>query len=112
MRMRISDIEEMNGIRLSDYDIDIHVVKDGYGKIASGFVIGDILSQNQALILQTHKGEWKEDPSIGVGISDMLLDENLELWKREIREQMELDGQTVTGVTITYKGITIEASYE
>lgn len=102
----------MNGIQLSDYDIDIHVLTDDNGKIVSGVVIGDILAQNQALILQTHKGEWKEDPSIGVGISDMLLDENLMLWKREIREQMELDGQTVREVAITGMKITIDARYE
>ena len=102
----------MNGIQLSDYDIDIHARKDDNGKIASGVVIGDILAQNQALILQTHKGEWKEDPSIGAGISDMLLDENLMLWKREIREQMELDGQTVRDVSITGTKITIDAKYE
>ena len=102
----------MNGIQLSDYDIDIHTLMDDNGKIVSGVVIGDILAQNQALILQTHKGEWKEDPSIGAGISDMLLDENLMLWKREIREQMELDGQTVRDVSITGTKITIDAKYE
>lgn len=102
----------MNGIQLSDYDIDIHVLRGDNGKIVSGVVIGDILAQNQALILQTHKGEWKEDPSIGAGISDMLLDENLMLWKREIREQMELDGQTVKDVAITGMKITIDAKYE
>lgn len=102
----------MNGIQLSDYDIDIHALMDDNGKIVSGVVIGDILAQNQALILQTHKGEWKEDPSIGAGISDMLLDENLMLWKREIREQMELDGQTVREVTITGMKITIDSKYE
>lgn len=102
----------MNGIQLSDYDIDIHTLMDDNGKIVSGVVIGDILAQNQALILQTHKGEWKEDPSIGAGISDMLLDENLMLWKREIREQMELDGQTVRDVSITGTKITIDSKYE
>lgn len=102
----------MNGIQLSDYDIDIQTLMDDNGKIVSGVVIGDILAQNQALILQTHKGEWKEDPSIGAGISDMLLDENLMLWKREIREQMELDGQTVREVAITGMKITIDSKYE
>ena len=102
----------MNGIQLTDYDIEVKVSKDTTGKIATGMVVGDILAQNQAVILQLHKGELHEDPSIGVGISDMLLDENLQLWSREIREQMELDGQKVNRITLTTDKLTIDADYE
>lgn len=96
---------------MTDYDIDVKVQRDSYGKIVSGMVIGDILAQNQALILQLHKGELKEDPSVGVGISDMLLDDDLQNWSREIREQMELDGQTVDRIVLTENELTIEAGY-
>ena len=100
----------MTGIQLTDYDIAVKVVKDSAGMIASGLVLGDILAQNQALILQMHKGELHEDPSVGVGISDMLLDHDSESWKREIREQMELDGQTVNSVSIEANDIIIPIS--
>lgn len=101
----------MTGIQLKDYDLDIKLERDPSGKIASGMVLGDILYQNQALILQLHKGELHENPSIGVGISDMLLDNDLQLWVREIREQMELDGQTVDSVKIDTEQIIIDSKY-
>lgn len=71
----------------------------------------DTIHQNQAIILSLHKGELKENPAVGVGISDMLLDNDPLFWRTEIREQMEMDGQTVTSVKITKDSIDIEASY-
>ena len=96
---------------MTDYDLAVDVMRDTSGKIAGGLVIGDILRQNQALILLLHKGELKSDPSVGVGISDMLLDHNLQVWKKEIREQMELDGQKVDSVQITASGLVIDSTY-
>ena len=101
----------MNGIQITDYDLAVNVTRDTSGKITGGLVIGDILRQNQALILQFHKGELKSDPSVGVGISDILLDHNLRIWKKEIREQMELDGQKVGSVEITSSGLVIDSRY-
>lgn len=101
----------MRGIQLEDYDLAVKVEKDNAGKIISGIAIGNTLQQNQALILQMHKGELHEDPSVGVGISDMLLDHDSESWKREIREQMELDGQTVNSVSIEGNDIIIDSTY-
>lgn len=101
----------MNGIQMTDFDLDVKVGRDPSGKIVTGLAVGDILAQNQALILQLHKGELHEDPSVGVGISDMLLDSDLANWKREIREQMELDGQKVENITLTPDMLAIEAKY-
>lgn len=64
----------MKGIQLADYDLSVEVVRDNTGKIVSGMVIGDVLEQNQAIILNMHKGELKENPYMGAGVSDMLLD--------------------------------------
>lgn len=101
----------MLGIQLIDNDIDINVVKDSNGRIVSGLVLGDTLPQNQALILQLHKGELKDDISVGVGIADMLLDNDVPAWRSEIREQMEMDGQTVDSVVITNDSIIINSKY-
>ena len=101
----------MNGIQITDYDLAVNVTRDTSGKITGGLVIGDILRQNQALILVLHKGELKSDPSVGVGISDMLLDHNLRIWKKEIREQMELDGEKVDSIQITSAGLVIDSRY-
>lgn len=101
----------MRGIQLTDYDLDIKVEYGISGKIISGLVIGDILHQNQALILVLHKGDLKSDVSVGVGIDRMLLDNERLTWTREIREQLEMDGQKVEDVRITGKQIIIKAAY-
>ena len=90
----------MNGIQMTDYDLDIKVVSDASGRIQSGLVVGDILHQNQALILVFHKGDLKDDVSVGVGIDRMMLDNDRLTWSREIREQLEMDGQQVEEVKI------------
>ena len=101
----------MTGIQLKDYDIDVNVRRDASGLITSGLVLGDILHQNQALILVLHKGDLKSDVSVGVGIDRMLLDNERLTWTREIREQLEMDGQKVEDVTITDRQIIIKAQY-
>lgn len=101
----------MTGIQLKDYDIDVDVRRDASGLIASGLVLGDILHQNQALILLLHKGDLKSDVSVGVGIDRMLLDNERLTWTREIREQLEMDGQKVEDVSITDRQIIIKAQY-
>lgn len=74
-------------------------------------MIGDILHQNQALLLELHKGELKERPAVGVGISDMLLDNDPIFWRTSIKEQLEMDGQKVGRVKIMHDSIQIEATY-
>ena len=101
----------MTGIQLIDYDIAVDVQRDASGLITSGLVLGDILHQNQALILVLHKGDLKSDVSVGVGIDRMLLDNERLTWTREIREQLEMDGQKVESVIVTDKTIKIDASY-
>ena len=101
----------MNGIQMIDYDIDIKVVTDESGRILSGLVVGDILHQNQALLLVFHKGDLKDDVSVGVGIDRMTLDNDRLTWSREIREQLEMDGQKVEDVKIESNTIKIQASY-
>ncbi|MBR5861244.1 MAG: hypothetical protein IKY71_07865 [Bacteroidaceae bacterium] len=101
----------MRGIQLTNYEPDIQVKRGKDGKIANGFVVGDTLRQNQALILLLHKGELKEWPAVGCGISDMLLDNDPIYWRTIIREQLEMDGQKVNSVKITTTGINIDATY-
>lgn len=93
----------MTGIQLDNsYDLDIR---------SGSLKVGDTTAQNQALIIGSHKGEFKEQPAVGVGISDMLLDHNPLAWRQEIREQLEIDGQEVNNVQITKTGVTVDAHY-
>lgn len=101
----------MNGIQLTDFELSIKPKKDAEGKITAGLQVGDILYQNQAIILCAHQGELKENPAIGCGISDMLLDNDPIYWRTRIREQLEMDGQTVSSVRLKQTGIEIESTY-
>lgn len=102
----------MNGIQMIDYDLGIKVTRDASGRILSGLVVGDILHQNQAMILVLHKGDLKDSVSVGVGIDRMTLDNDRLTWTREIREQLEMDGQKVEEVKIESNTIKITASYD
>lgn len=102
----------MKAIQLTNnYEPAISIHRDNDGRILSGLQIGETLYQNQALILQLHKGEFKENPALGCGISDMLLDNDPLFWRSLIREQMEMDRQIVSAVKITKTGIVIDAKY-
>ena len=82
---------------------------DGNGNVLEPAVRNGMMAVGDTLRL--HKGELKERPSAGVGLSDMLLDNDPIYWRTEIKEQLEMDGQTVAKVRITEKGVEIEASY-
>ena len=101
----------MKGIQMTDFDLDIKVVKDRSGKILSGLTIGDILHQNQAMILNLNKGELKENPSVGVGLPDLLMNQDILALRREIQQQLEMDGQTVDAVLIKGKELIIKSHY-
>lgn len=102
----------MQGILLHDYVPVVQVKRDAYGKIVGGMMVGDILAQNQALLLTLHPGELKDAPAIGVGLTGMLLDHNPLMWRGLIREQLEMDGQTVERIRIKRESIEIVAKYE
>jgi hypothetical protein len=100
------------GIQLNEnYDLTVSVRRDAVGKIISGLVIGNVMYQTQALLLLAHKGEFKEHPAAGVGINDIVNDNDFDLWKREITAQMEADGQRVTRLSLDANGLTLEAAY-
>jgi len=101
----------MTGIQLADFAPLIDIKKDSLGLIQRGLTLGDTLYQNQAIILAMHQGELKERPLMGVGISDMLLDNDPIYWRTMIKEQLEMDGEKVDSVKITRTGIQIEAKY-
>lgn len=80
--------------------------------ITGDFVSGDSDGQNQELLLSTDKGEWKENPKVGVGLFAFLNDENPNALLREIREQFTSDGMTINELKILPQNkIGIDASY-
>lgn len=92
-------------------DLQLTVERGSLGLISGGITIGNTLYQNQAFILQAFKGEYKEFPTLGVGLSDMLNDDDLTGWKREITLQLESDSMKVDKVDITTDKLIINAEY-
>ncbi len=86
----------MKGIRLIQDDsgaVDIEL--DG-GTMATG----ETQFQEEYLVLASQKGEWKEHPLVGVGVADMVGDEDLRYWKREIMENLARVGIKIKGVSL------------
>lgn len=93
-------------------DLKIRVKKNALGQIVSGFVIGGTTTQNQAIILSSHAGELRHAPTVGVGIENILLDNDLLAWRIVIRRQLENDGQRVDKIVFTKDlNIVIYADY-
>lgn len=81
-------------------DLNIKVSRDSLGLITDGLMVGDVQKQNQAIIIYMHPGEMKEKPTVGVGVSSMLLSTDALLYKHRIREQLEADGFRVNHLAI------------
>jgi hypothetical protein len=88
----------------SGFDLEI---KDG------DFNIGEVTDQNQKLILISVPGDFKESPSLGVGLEDYLNDERPGDLRDVIRRNLVADGMYVQAITINEKGeLDIKAEYE
>ncbi len=101
------------GILLND-NMELIVVpqRGAAGQIVSGLQVGNTLYQNQALILMLRPGALKLAPTVGVGISDVLMTTDFALWRRKIKLQMEADSQRVASVSFSLsQKLTIDANY-
>ena len=96
-------------------NIDLKITED-YGLMtdpaAHDLCVGEVTLQNQALILQSQKGEWKERPMVGCGIDGMTNDDDINTWRRSIREELGRDGMSVRSLKINGENIEIDADYE
>jgi hypothetical protein len=62
--------------------------------------------------LLTEKGEWKEDPRVGVGSQNWLLDETSGEYRSEVKRQFERDGMKVLKLSGNVNNLIVEAAYE
>jgi len=92
------------------FDLDINLTTDRQG-LKTGLQVGNTLYQNQAVILTAKRGEIKEYPAFGIGIEEMLNDNEFSLWQSRIVRDMELDGMKVLRLVINEKGIDLNAIY-
>ena len=94
-------------------DLKIDPVRDAEGKILRGVVIGKTLEQNKAFLLLGHANDFKADPTLGVGIENLLLSTDLLEYRHKVREQFARDGLKITNLDLySLDKIKIEAHYE
>jgi hypothetical protein len=93
---------------------DILINNDGNLKIENGdFAAGDSTLQNQAFILLANSGEFKENPMVGVGIDNYILDSDMSGCEYEARKQFASDGLKVKKLNFKDPdNLIIEAEYE
>lgn len=90
---------------LLDDDNDL-LIEDG------DFVIGESTKHHQKHLLLAQKGEYKQSPKVGIGISDFLEDDDFSGIDVEIQKQFELDGQKVNSIEVFNDGkVIIDAGY-
>lgn len=102
-----------NGERPDFMDLQMEVQRDAKGLIIQGMVVQDIVEQNKSLLLVTHPGEWKANPTLGVGLSNILLDHDYLAWRHRIREQFAQDELVIYQLDLfPNKPFVIDANYK
>ena len=92
---------------------DIALTSELELKVANGdLAVEDNLKQAQQLLLATNKGEWKQHPTMGVGVVNYLETGAMNRLSREIREQFSRDGMSVSSVRITGTTLDVEAEWK
>lgn len=95
-------------------DLQVSAARDALGLRAEGFAAGDATAQHASAILEAAMGEFKEYPTLGAGIAELVCDIPQAGWAREITRQLEADGMRVDAVKTdpaTHK-LTIDAHYD
>lgn len=93
-------------------DLKVNVIRDASGKIKQGLCIGDTLNQNKALIIIANPGEFKFNPTLGVAIDELILDEDYLRFRHRITDHLKRDGMIVRSVQFSKdKPLVIDADY-
>lgn len=79
--------------------------------INNDFVLGESTLQHQQLLLQSNKGDWKENPLAGVSVLSWLKDDNEAGLLSEIKQEFEKDGMKVNKLQLLNGKIEIDAYY-
>jgi len=97
---------------IENIDLKINVIREG-GLITQGLVVGNTLNQNQALIIIANPGEFPFNPTLGVAIDELLLDDDYLRMRHRIREHLIKDGMKVKSIDFSQnKPMVINADYE
>lgn len=91
--------------------IDITLDKDNDLLIKNGdFVLGDCEGQDIEFLLESFKGEWKENPRVGAEIIKLVKSRATETRiKRDANEQLSNDGFKEIDISIDYPNVNVDA---
>lgn len=94
--------------------IDILLDTDGDIAIVNGDIdFGFSDNQHQEHILIANKGEFKQFPELGVGITAMIADDDYTEMLIEIKKNLEYDGMKIKNVKFNANGnLDIDGNYE
>lgn len=94
-------------------DAKIVVLRGNDGLITQGLIVGQVLNQNQAMILIANPAEFHFNPTIGVAIDQLILDNDYLRFRHRIREHLIKDGIKVNSLQLQ-KGmpLQIQSEYE
>lgn len=77
------------------------------------FLITHSDEQHQHHILLANKGEYKRHPEVGVGIVDMLNNEEYTAMMLEAKKQLEYDGMGISNIRLNEQGkLIIDGKYK
>lgn len=83
------------------------IIQDG------DLVVGDSSLLHSRDLIISHPGEWKQNPTIGVGIQDFTDDDDTETLLRRVRQELIKDGQKVNKIIYTGENkLIIDSEYE
>jgi len=89
---------------LLDEDLDLKIIN-------GDFVLADTEVQDMELLISSNKGAWKEHPTTGVGVVQLIKSRATEVRiKRDINEQLTLDGFKNIDVDIDYPSVNVDAN--
>lgn len=93
--------------------IDVLLGQDGDLEFENGdFKTGFSDNQHQEHILRAHKGEYKENPEVGVGVADMLNDDAYDEMMIEMKKQLQYDGMRIRNIRFQEDGkLIIDGKY-
>ena len=75
-------------------------------------ILTDSGEQSIRLLMNTSKGEWKENPLAGVGVVGYLEQHDSNMLSGEIQTQLTRDGARVRRIASSAANIEVEADYE
>jgi len=91
----------MRDIVLND-DFDLQFTAGG------DLAVGQSTTQHKRCLIVANKGDYRQFPWVGVGISRYLLDDQFGDVQQEIQKQFELDGMVIKELRINERGEIIE----